>query len=145
MIRIRRGMLAVTLVAAATGCGKFRDMVEGVVAMQRCLALRAGTNSVSIGQSGKRLTLTLANSALDTLPAEPRTAAARQIALCARDNYPMYERLTEVAVVFSTRAGTGVAKVVSTSGAPLVFATRDLGAKPALPADSGAAKAPAKP
>ena len=141
MRRSRGGMLVVTIALTVGGCGRFRDMVSGVIQMQHCLTQDGGTSSVNINQTDKRVTITLVNSPLDTLPAEARSAGARRVALCVRDNYPAYQSLTEVAIAFERRASAGPVNVASTSGTRLVFATRDLGAPHAPASDSGAAKA----
>ena len=143
MNRLNR-LLIVPVATLAVGCGRIRDIVTDMVHVQRCVAQRSGTNSVNMNLgAGKRFTLGLVNSPLDTLPAEARAAAAKHVAECVRENYRRYANLNEVAISFTHRAGTGVAKV-STTTTPLVFAMKDLGAATTTPAtdSTGQAKAP---
>lgn len=136
-------LLIVPVAALAVGCGKIRDMVTDMVHVQRCAVQRSGTTSINMNLgAGKRFTLGLVNSPLDTLPAQARTAGARSVAQCIRDNYRRYAELTDVAITFVHRTGTGAAKV-SVSSTPLVFAIKDLGAAaPAADSTAGQTKAP---
>lgn len=137
MNRLNRSLLIVPAAVVVVGCGRIREMVTDMVHVQRCVADRSGTRSVNMNLgAGKRFTLGLVNSPLDTLPAEARTAAARNVALCVRENYRRYAALTEVAITFTHRAGAGAVKV-STSTTPIVFAMKDLGAATSA-ADSAA-------
>jgi hypothetical protein len=143
MNRLYRGLLIVPAAAAVLGCGRIREMVTDMVHVQRCVADRAGTHSVNMNLgAGKRFTLGLVNSPLDTLPPEARAAAARNVALCVRENYRRYAALSEVAITFTHRASTGPVKV-STTTTPIVFAMKDLGAAtPAADSAAGQAKSP---
>lgn len=142
MNRLHRSLLIVPLAAVAIGCGKIREMVTDMVHVQRCVAERSGTHSVNINiGTGKRFTLGLVNSPLDTLPAEARAAAARHVAECVRENYHRYGTLNEVAITFTTRASGGVVKV-STTTTPLVFAMKNLGTATASDSAAGQTKAP---
>jgi hypothetical protein len=142
MNRLHRSLLIVPVAAAFVGCGRIREMVTDMVHVQHCVADRSGTHSVNMNLgTGKRFTLGLVNSPLDTLPAEARTAAARSVAMCVRENYRRYAALNEVAITFTHRAAAGVVKV-STTTTPIVFAMKDLGAA-ASATDSAAAQAKA--
>jgi|SRR5579859_2356076 len=143
MSRFHRSLLVVPALALATACGRVREMVTDMVHVQRCVADRAGTNSVNMSFGNKRFTLGLANSPLDTLPAEARAAAARRVAQCVRENYHRATTLDEVAITFTKRSKVGPANV-STSTTPLVFAMKDLGTSAPAATDStaGQAKAP---
>jgi hypothetical protein len=144
MNRVHRGLVIVPVAALAVGCGTIRDMIKDMVHIQLCVRQQSGTQSVNVNVgTGKRFTIGLVNAPIDTLPAEARTAAARKVAECVRDNYHRYGRLNEVAVAFTHSATVGVAKV-STTTAPLVFTTKELGAAPAPSADSTGARAPAR-
>lgn len=144
MNRVHRGLVIVPVAAVAIGCGTIRDMVKDLQHIQSCARQRSGTQSVNVTlNTGKRFTIALVNAPIDTLPAEARAAAARQVAECVRDNYRRYGTLNEVAVAFTHRAKVEVANV-STTTAPLVFTTKVLGPAPAPGADSagGQTKAP---
>ncbi|MFI5207317.1 MAG: hypothetical protein ACHQX4_04780 [Gemmatimonadales bacterium] len=133
--------MIVPAVAVAAGCGTVRDMVRDFQHIQSCVTQRSGAQSINISIGTKRFTIGLVNSPMDTLPAEARAAAARQVAECVRDNYHRYGTLDDVAITFTKQSKIGVAKV-STTTASLVFTTKVLGPAPAG-ADSAAGRAKA--
>ncbi|MFI5279477.1 MAG: hypothetical protein ACHQU1_03195 [Gemmatimonadales bacterium] len=143
MNHMQRGMLIVPVAAVVIGCGRVREMVTDMVHVQRCATERSGTKSINMNLgTGKRFTLGLVDSPLDTLPAEARAAGARRVALCVRENYHRYADLNEVAISFTHKTTVGPANV-STTTSPLVFAMRDLGtATPATDSSAGQTKAP---
>jgi hypothetical protein len=142
MNRLHRSLLIVPMAAVAAGCGTVRDMVRDFQHIQSCVTERSGTHSINISMSTKRVTIGLVNAPIDTLPAEARAAAARQVAECVRDNYHRYGSMDDVAVAFTHQSKVGVAKV-STTTAPLVFTTKVLGPAPAgADTAAGHAKAP---
>jgi hypothetical protein len=136
-----RSLLIAPLAAAAVSCG-LGDMVKDMVHVERCIAQRSGTRSMNVNLGAtKRLTIQLVNAPIDTLPAEARAAAARQVAECVRDNYRRFSSLDEITVGFTRRASAGPVKV-STTGTSFDFKTKDLGQPAAPGADSTAGRAP---
>ena len=142
-MRVFRGALIVSATAVVVGCGTIRQLVRDMQHIQTCATQRSGAETINISMGGgKRFTIGLINAPVDTLPEAARSAAARKVAECVRDNYSRYAKLGEVAIVFTHRSTVGGAKV-STSGTPLVFTTRELGQPVAGGADSAAAPAKA--
>ena len=131
-------MIALAIGTVSCGLG---DMVKDMVHVQRCIAQRSGTRSISVNLKNKQFAIQLVNAPIDTLPAEARAAAARQVAECVRDNYRRFNSLDDITVGFTRRAAVGPVKV-STTGASFDFKTKDLGQPAAPAADSTAARAP---
>ena len=127
-------LLIAPLAAAAMGCGVL-DMAKDMAKVSHCMADRAGTHSMNVKTSNKRLTVMLVNSPLDTLPVQLRIRAARTVATCMKENFSRPETFDEIAIGFERRTTTGPVNV-STSGDPVVFRMADLGA----PADTTQAR-----
>ena len=139
---VYRSLVIVPVAAVAAGCGTVRDLVRDFQHIQSCVTQRSGAQSINISIATKRFTIGLVNAPMDTLPAEARAAAARQVAECVRDNYHRYGTLDDVAITFTKQSKIGVAKV-STTTEPLVFTTKVLGPAPAgADTAAGGAKAP---
>jgi len=87
---------------------------------------------ISINITNAYLTVTLANSAADSLPEVEKAAYARRIAEYVRDHYPKYSSLTSIDVGFASVTKTGPV-TYSQSSARYHFTPADLGPPKASP------------
>ena len=123
MIKMIKPFSRVALVLLSLlGCAE----LGALVALQQGMAREFHEYGISINISNASLTVSLANSAADSLPEVEKAAYARRVAEYVRDHFPKYSSLASIDVRFASVAKTGPV-TYSQSSAGFHFTPADLG------------------